>query len=724
MPDKRFTPKKRHSAIRTHVIFLILLVIMLVSSIIMFTPPSTKIKQGLDVQGGLSVVMQASTTDGSLVTPADMTNAQAVVERRVNLLGASEATVQVQGTNQLLVQMPGVVDQTQALETIGQTGVLEFCSVPDITNAAIKKDIEASNSNSSTSSSSDKPTMTDDTRIDQGLIFDTIKPSQVIGTKDNPVKDTAGNVQTITNNKVPAGEYVVNNPDSTDQTKNPTTYSRVVLKDNEYTPLFNGGQITNVSVDKASDTSQYYAVNITLNGDATKAFGDATTQLAKNKDQIAILLDKAVQSAPTVNEAITTGQVQITGNYDIDGANALKTVLQSGSLPVSLAVVNSQVVGPTAGQASLYAGILVALLGLLLVCLYLIFFYRGLGILTAGAIIVFSCLYLGLLGLLSALGFFALSLAGIAGIVLSIGTAADSSILVLERFKEEIRMGRSVRASSITGVKHAIITSIDADFVTLISALALYFIAIGSVKGFGLTLTLGVICDIITMLFFKAPTVRLLAPAVIAHHPGFWGIREDEELAIAGGEILPDAHLLLTAEDKAAFKAKKAADRQARKDQAAKVKAELKARETAEKERLADKAAAKKAAEAEKAKLKSALKVKVDAPKDAADKGEAKDKTTKPAPGKGATKTDSTAKAADKSKADKKALSAKRKPTAKAKASSKASKQATGTAKTAKTTKSTPDAKATATRKAKTDTPTADHQVSHIPASAAQKGDE
>ncbi|MDR0308327.1 MAG: MMPL family transporter, partial [Coriobacteriales bacterium] len=129
------------------------------------------------------------------------------------------------------------------------------------------------------------------------------------------------------------------------------------------------------------------------------------------------------------------------------------------------------------------------------------------------------------------------SLAGIAGIVLAIGVAADSSILVLERFKEEIRMGRSIRAASITGVRHAIQTSIDADLVTLVSALALFFIAVGSVKGFGLTLALGVVCDIVTMIFFKSPLIRLLAPKVIGRHLGFWGVKEDENTALAAGEM-------------------------------------------------------------------------------------------------------------------------------------------------------------------------------------------
>ena len=128
-------------------------------------------------------------------------------------------------------------------------------------------------------------------------------------------------------------------------------------------------------------------------------------------------------------------------------------------------------------------------------------------------------------------------MAGIAGIVLTIGMAADSSILVLERFREEIRMGRSVRAASITGVRHGIETSIDADLVTLVSALTLFFLASASVKGFGMTLALGIMCDIVMMLLLKAPLIRLLAPKVITRHPGFWGIKDCEQAAPVYAEL-------------------------------------------------------------------------------------------------------------------------------------------------------------------------------------------
>ena len=178
--------------------------------------------------------------------------------------------------------------------------------------------------------------------------------------------------------------------------------------------------------------------------------------------------------------------------------------------------------------------------------LYLLLFYKGLGLITAAAMAVFAVLYLGILAALSAFHLFSLSLAGIAGIVLTIGMAADSSILTVERFREEIRMGRSVKAASITGVRHAILTSIDADLVTMVSALCLFFLAAASVKGFGMTLALGIICDIVMMLLFKAPLIRLLAPKVIAKHPGFWGIKDSIDASrgyaeLAAAEGVPEA---------------------------------------------------------------------------------------------------------------------------------------------------------------------------------------
>jgi len=511
MPDRRFKPKKKPSRARNHIALLVILVLLLVTCFALFMPPNEKIRQGLDIQGGLSVVLEARHTDGSTPSSEEMSAARQIVERRVNLLGASEASVQVQGLNQLLVQIPGIIDQSQALSTIGQTGVLEFVNLADVADQSAIQLLESGY-------------FITDQQVNIMLAFGEISPYQLINV-----------VQSEQTGRVPQGLYVLQNYGG--ELSDYVFYQLLTLEPGSYTPIFSGADISNVTVGLRDQVGPDYSVNLTLNAEAARAFGAVTTQLYPTRGKVAIVLDGAIQSAPAVQNAITNGSVSITGGYTLADANSLKTILQSGSLPVSLSVINATVVGPTLGQEALIAGIIVALIGLALVALYLLIFYRGIGLLTAAAIFVFAILYLGTLAFLSLLGFFALSLAGIAGIVLSIGVAADSSILILERFKEEIRMGRSVRASSITGVKHAIITSIDADLVALVSALALFFIAVGTVKGFGLTLAIGVICDILTMLLFKAPLIRLLAPRVIARHPGFWGVKEDEEYAFAAGEL-------------------------------------------------------------------------------------------------------------------------------------------------------------------------------------------
>ena len=463
-PQKK---KKHHNKDRRNVWLLVVMALLVIGSIAMFTPPQEKINQGLDIQGGLSVVLTAHNNDGSDVSTEDMESSRAIIENRVNALGASEAVVQIQGNDQILVQIPGLSDTEEALNTIGKTGKLEFARLDSFTDSDVK------------------------TKIQNGQY------------------GTQGTVTDAFGNSFPSEEV-----------------QHLKVEEGTYTPIITGSNLEKVDVGQASQTSTDYAVNLRLDSEGTKAFAEATEDLAPTKGQIVIILDGEVQSAPAVQSVISDGNVSITGGYTLDAAKQMKTVLESGSLPVSFEYAQSQVVGPTLGQDALQSGVLVALIGLVVVMLYLLVFYEGLGIITAAAMAVFAAIYLGILALLSAFGLFSLSMAGIAGVVLTIGMAADSSILTLERFREEIRMGRSVRAASITGVRHGILTSIDADLVTLVSALTLFFLASASVKGFGMTLALGIVCDIIMMVLFKAPLIRLLAPKLIAKHPKFWGVED------------------------------------------------------------------------------------------------------------------------------------------------------------------------------------------------------
>lgn len=438
------------------IVSLLVTAVLVIAAIVAFTPLETRIRKGLDIQGGLSVVLAARESGGEAVTSADMDRAVLIVQNRVNGLGASEATVQKQGTDSILVQLPGIEDADAALETLGSTGRLEF--------------------------------------VDVGAITDTETVAALM-----------------------RGER------------------GVPLHEGSYTATLDGTSIRSARVQQ--DQMGQYVVGVELAGDGVAAFSELTSQLAPTRGQVAIVLDGIVQSAPEVQVPIGDGKVSIEGAFTLDEAKNLATVLESGSLPVALTFSEARVVGPTLGAESLQKGVYAALAGLAIVALGFVAFYRGLGLIAVVTMTVLSILYLGVLAVLSHYGAFALTLPGVAGIVLTIGVAADSSILVLERMREEVAMGRSVVAASLTGVRHGIQTSIDADLVTLVSAIALFFIAIGPVKGFGLTLIIGVLLDIVVMVLFKAPLIRLLAPDVISKNPRWWGLGDapDRRASSKGG---------------------------------------------------------------------------------------------------------------------------------------------------------------------------------------------
>lgn len=437
-----------------NIISLVAVLVLVAVAVWLFWPPATQIKQGLDIQGGLSVIL---TAEKASVTSADMERALLIVQNRVNGLGVSEATVQREGGTSILVQLPGVRDAETALQVLGSTGQLEFVdwnSIPATEAAAWDAYMSA---------------------VDSGSASQTPAPLQ-------------------------KGSYIV---------------------------LLTGDVITNAAAEADSQRPGNYAVSMQFNQSGTEKWRTITTEYAKANPQrrVAIVLDGQVQSAPSVISAITDGSSQITGSFTADQAKRLATVLQTGALPVSLKFSDTQEVGPTLGRASLNQGLLAAMAGLLLVAAYLAFYYRGLGVLSWVSLAIFAVLYLGILAGLSRAGAFALSLPGIAGIVLSIGLAADTSILIFERFREEVEMGKSPRTAAKSGTKHALLTSIDADVVTLVSAIFLYALAIGSVRGFALTLILGLITDLTVGFLFTRPMVIMLAESVIPKMPSLWGVK-------------------------------------------------------------------------------------------------------------------------------------------------------------------------------------------------------
>jgi protein-export membrane protein SecD len=440
-----------------NILSLVLMVILVVGSWALFWPPKTKITQGLDLQGGLSVILTAQPTASTPITNEAMQRATTIVQNRVDKLGASEASVQRQGNDSILIQLPGVKDAQEALKVLGSTGQLEFVDVASITDSATVAAI-------------------------QNMRTDT-------AAKDRPqLKDG--------------------------------TYQPIGAPDSALT----GGVIKTADVGTDSTNGQI-VVNVTFDTNGTKTWANYTAQNIGK--QVAIVLDGVVQSAPVVQSAIPDGRTQISGSFTADTAKYLATVLQTGALPVSLKPSDTRVVGPTLGQDSLRAALYAALAGLAIVSIYVMVFYRALGALAVIALAGFASLYLGALALLSNFGVFAMSLPGLAGVVLTIGVASDTSILIIERFREEIRMGKTYRSAATSGSRHAIGTSIDADLVTFVSALVLYVVAIGPVRGFAFTLILGIVLDLTTALLFTRPSLILLAESVIGKAPAFWGVAKE-----------------------------------------------------------------------------------------------------------------------------------------------------------------------------------------------------
>lgn len=428
-----------------NILLLGIAIVLVVASWVLFWPPGEKITQGLDLQGGLSVILTAQETSTTAVTSDVMDRAELIIRNRVDQLGVKEASIQRQGNDSLLVQIPGIKNAQEALDVLGSTGQLEFVAVDSITDSATVAALQAGEDN-------------------------------------------------------------------------------VELKPGTYTAFMTGEVIQSASVSQNSQTGEI-EVNVTMNSAGSKTWGEFTS--ANIGRQVAIVLDGTVQSAPVVQSAIMDGKTAISGNFTAESAKQLKTVLETGALPVTLEFSESRVVGPTLGQDSLKQGVMAALVGLALVGVYVVAFYRGLGLLTVGALLTLASLFMGILALLSMLGFYSLTLPGIAGTVLTIGMAADSSILILERFKEEVRMGKTIRSAANSGSHHGMMTSIDADLVTLVSALVMYLVAIGPVRGFALTLMIGILCDIIMMVLFKRPILMLLAESVLGKAPWFWGLPKE-----------------------------------------------------------------------------------------------------------------------------------------------------------------------------------------------------
>ena len=399
--------------------FLIISLAIIGGFCVYISPLSNSIKQGLDLQGGTHVVLQAGDTPELKVDDDAVNRSVKIIERRVNELGLTEPVIQRQGKDRIIVELPGVKDPDKAIAMLGRTALLEF------------KDV--------------------------------------------------------------SGKTVLTGKD---------------LKDAK-AQISQGNQSV---------------VGLEFSDEGGKKFADLT---ARNIGKpIAIVLDGEVLTNPVVQEAITGGRAQISGSRTMEEAEHLAILLRSGSLPVKIEVMENRTVGPTLGQDSKEKSIKAFGIGVIGVFVFMILFYRLSGIVACIALLLYVMMLLLVMRYLNA----TLTLPGIAGIILSIGMAVDANVLIFERFKEEIRNGKTLRSAMDAGFNRAFVTIFDSNVTTLMAAVILFYLGTGPIKGFAVTLAIGVILSMFSAITVTKFLLRFLISSNFTKNPAFFGVSAPKEV--------------------------------------------------------------------------------------------------------------------------------------------------------------------------------------------------
>lgn len=394
---------------------------------------------GLDLVGGVQALLEADLPEGTEIDAESMRTATRIVENRVNGLGVTEAVVQQAGDNRIVVELPGETDPEKALDTIKQTGLLEFVEM-------------------------------DYSPLPDGMVIKT---------------DFATGEQTESSSEGTTPEETI------------------------YHTVMTGAVIKNVGV--TTGPTGGYEIAFELTDEGTRLFSDYTTQNAGKF--LGIVLDKEVISAPRIDEPITEGAGVIRGDFSLESANALALQLRYGSLPIPLKIVESRTVGPTLGQDSLSKSLLAGLIGVTIMVLFMALYYRVPGVIADVSILIYALIAFALFRFVPV----TLTLPGIAGLMLSTGSALDANILIFERLKEELRNGRRLSQAIDIAWQRAWPSIRDSNIATLITCAILFWFgsSFGAtlVKGFSLTLALGVAVS----LFAAAVVTRTLLSIILGY---------------------------------------------------------------------------------------------------------------------------------------------------------------------------------------------------------------
>lgn len=418
-----------------------------VAALAVVFPIGDKVKLGLDLKGGAHIVLRAEGTADNPVNDDTLERLVAVLRNRIDQYGIAEPQIQREGRDRVAVDLPGIENPEAALELIGQTAVLEFRKVEGVAPLLPPK-VNRANYPSEES-------------------FEAAKKNWELINEDTLRRSDAMEKEANINPKFLAA--------SDDE-------GRIHILSDVYVM---GKDLTDAR--SMYDELGKPGVSLEFNKAGAAAFETATAENLER--QIAIVLDKRVISAPVVRTKISGGKAQITGNFTIEEANRLAVMLRAGALPVKVEVIENRSVGPTLGEDSIRSGVRAGLLGGVLVAVFMLIYYGLLGIAADIAMAVAMLILMAIMILMRT----TLTLPGIGGIILTIGMAVDGNILIYERMREEYRSGKTIMAALDAGFRKALVVILDSNITTLIAAGVLFYFGSGPVRGFAVTLSLGVL---------------------------------------------------------------------------------------------------------------------------------------------------------------------------------------------------------------------------------------
>lgn len=445
---------------RQRSILALILVLVIASITVLFRVP---MQLGLDLQGGSQLTIQVKTTEEAReIKREDLDAVLKVVEGRVNGLGVSEPVIQTVGQDQILVQLPGVNDPQQAERVLGGTAQLDF--------------------------------RREDVKLGTQLEVRQEELQQLLIKQQELIQK--GDAAAITEN----------------QEKIKAKQEQVAEIEQDYFQRtgLTGKNLKN-AVPQPTGDGNSWAVGIQFDADGAEKFAELTKQVAQNGSRLGIFLDNKLISAPGVDAryaqtGITGGNAEISGNFTLETANELALQLRGGSLPFPVEIVENRTVGATLGRDSIQSSIYAGIGGLVLVLVFMAVYYRLPGIVADVSLIIYSLLTLAVFVLLGV----TLTLPGIAGFILSIGMAVDANVLIFERTREELRAGKSLYRAVESGFYRAFSSILDGNVTTVIACAALFWLGSGLVKGFALTLALGVAVSMFTALTCSRTFLMLL----------------------------------------------------------------------------------------------------------------------------------------------------------------------------------------------------------------------